>query len=77
MAKQNRIRSIMWHLRWLVRSTADINPRQSGLVRPRTDINYISSKVMQGLDTHIYMYIVIWTLFKPQKFHFYPQLPNE
>ena len=35
-AKQSRIKSIAWHLRWLVRTRADLRP--SGLVRPRTDI---------------------------------------
>ena len=33
-----RIKSTVWHLRWLVRTRADINPQPSGLVRPRTDI---------------------------------------
>ena len=37
-AKQSRIKSIAWHLRWLVRTRADISLRPSGLVRPRTDI---------------------------------------
>ena len=36
--KQSRIKSIAWHLRWLVRTRADISLRPSGLVRPRTDI---------------------------------------
>ena len=27
----------MWHLRWLVRTRADISQRPSGLVSPRTD----------------------------------------
>ena len=38
MAKQSRIKSIAWHLRWHVRTRADISLRPSGLVRPRTDI---------------------------------------
>ena len=38
VVKQSRIKSIMWHLRWLVRTRADINLWPSGLVRPRTDI---------------------------------------
>ena len=37
-AKQSRIKSIAWNLRWLVRTRADIGLRPSGLVRPRTDI---------------------------------------
>ena len=37
-AKQSRIKSIAWHLRWLVRTRADISLRPCGLVRPRTDI---------------------------------------
>ena len=37
-AKQSRIKSNAWHLRWLVRTRADISLRPSGLVRPRTDI---------------------------------------
>ena len=37
-AKQSRIKSIAWHLRWLVRTRAAISLRPSGLVRPRTDI---------------------------------------
>ena len=37
-AKQSRIKSIAWHLRWLVRTSADISLRPSELVRPRTDI---------------------------------------
>ena len=38
VAKQSRIKSIAWHLRWLVRTRADISLRPSELVRPRTDI---------------------------------------
>ena len=37
-AKQKRIKNIMWHLRWLVRTRADISLWPSELVRPRTDI---------------------------------------
>ena len=37
-AKQSRIKSIACHLRWLVRTRADIGLRPSGLVRSRTDI---------------------------------------
>ena len=37
-AKQSRIKSIAWHLRWHVRTRADISLRPSGLVRPITDI---------------------------------------
>ena len=37
-AKQSRIKNITWHLRWLVRTRADISLRPSGLVRPRADI---------------------------------------
>ena len=38
VAKQSRIKGIAWHLRWHVRTRADISLRPSGLVRPRTDI---------------------------------------
>ena len=38
VAKQGRIKTITWHLRWLVRTRADISLRPSGLVRSRTDI---------------------------------------
>ena len=38
VAKQSRIKSIVWHLRWFVRTRADISLRPSGLVRLRTDI---------------------------------------
>ena len=37
VAKQSRIKSIAWHLRWLERTRADISLQPSGLVRPRTD----------------------------------------
>ena len=37
-AKQSRIKSIAWHLRWFVRTRADISLQPSVLVRSRTDI---------------------------------------
>ena len=37
-ANQSRIKSIVWHLRWPVRTRADISLRPSELVRSRTDI---------------------------------------
>ena len=37
-AKQSRIKSNAWHLRWHVRTRADISLQPSGVVRPRTDI---------------------------------------
>ena len=37
-AKQSGIKNIVWHLRWLERTRADISLRPSGLVRPRIDI---------------------------------------
>ena len=37
-AKQSRIKSIAWHLGWLVRTRANISLRPSGLARPRIDI---------------------------------------
>ena len=37
-AKQSRIKSIVWNLRWLVRTRVDITLQPSGLVRSRTDI---------------------------------------
>ena len=38
VAKQSRIKSVAWHLRWLVRTRADIGLQPSGLVRSRTNI---------------------------------------
>ena len=38
VAKQSRIKSIAWHMRYLVKTRADISLWPSGLVRPRTDI---------------------------------------
>ena len=32
-AKQSRIKNIMWHLRWLVRTRADIKLQPIGLLR--------------------------------------------
>ena len=46
-AKQSRIKSIAWHLRWLVRTRADISLRPSGLVRLRTDIKLRSSALVK------------------------------
>ena len=37
VAKQSGMKSIVWHLGWLVRARADISLLPSGL-RPRTDI---------------------------------------
>ena len=37
-AKQSRIKNIVCHLRWLVRTRADIKLRPSALIRARTDI---------------------------------------
>ena len=62
-AKQSRIKSIVWHLRWLVRTRANISLWPSGLVRSRTDIklrpsafvrtrtnfNSLICKIIQGL----------------------------
>ena len=47
-AKQSRIKSIVWHLRWLVRARADISLRPSGLVRPRTDIKLRPSELVRS-----------------------------
>ena len=47
-AKQSRIKSIAWHLRWLVRTRADIGLQQSGLVRSRTDIKLQPSKLVRS-----------------------------
>ena len=38
VAKQSRIKGIVRHLRWLVKTRADLSLRSSGLVRPGTDI---------------------------------------
>ena len=46
-AKQSRIKSIAWHLRWLVRTRADISLRPSGLVRSRTDIKLWPSELVR------------------------------
>ena len=46
-AKQSRIKSIAWHLRWLVRTRADIGLRPSGLVRSRTDIKLWPSEFIR------------------------------
>ena len=47
-AKQSRIKSIAWHLRWLVRTRADIGLRPSGLVRSRTDIKLRPSELVRS-----------------------------
>ena len=47
-AKPSRIKSIAWHLRWLVRTRADISLRPSGLVRPRTDIKLWPSELVRS-----------------------------
>ena len=51
-AKQSRI---IWHLRWLVRTRADISLRPSGLVKSRTDIKLQpSSLVRTGTDIELW-----------------------
>ena len=45
-AKQSRIKNIVWHLRWLVRTGADISLQPSGLVRPRNDIKLRPSRLV-------------------------------
>ena len=47
-AKQSRIKSIAWHLRWLVRTRADIGLRPSGLVRSRTDMKLQPSELVRS-----------------------------
>ena len=47
-AKQSRIKSIAWHLRWLVRTRADIGLRPSGLVRLRADIKLWPSQLVRS-----------------------------
>ena len=47
-ANQSRIKSIVWHLRWLVRTRADISLRPSGLVRSRTDIKLQPSESVRS-----------------------------
>ena len=56
-AKQSRIKSIMWHLRWLVRTRVDISLQPSGLVRARTDINWIGKVIQVLIQKQIYMQI--------------------
>ena len=46
-AKQSRI-NIAWHLRWLVRTRADIGLQPSGLVRSRTDIKLRPSELVRS-----------------------------
>ena len=48
VAKQSRIKSIAWHLRWHVRTRADIGLRPSGLVRSRTDIKLRPSELVRS-----------------------------
>ena len=48
VAKQSRIKSIAWHLRWLVRTRADIGLRPSGLARSRTDIKLRPSELVRS-----------------------------
>ena len=48
-AKQSRIKSIAWHLRWLVRTRADISLRPSESVRPRTDIKLAMAKCIRKI----------------------------
>ena len=47
-AKQSRIKSIAWCLRWLVRTRADIGLQPSGLVRSRTDIKLQPSELVRS-----------------------------
>ena len=47
VAKQSRIKNIVWHLRWLVRTRADICLWQGGLIRPRTDIKLCPSALVR------------------------------
>ena len=51
-AKQSRIKGIVWHLRWLVKTRVDISLRPNGLVMQKNDIKVVANwigKVMQGL----------------------------
>ena len=48
VAKQSRIKSIVWHLRWPVITRADISLRISGLVRSRTDIKLQPSELVRS-----------------------------
>ena len=43
-AKQSTIKSIVWHLRWPVRTRADISLQPNGLVRSRTDNYQVAAK---------------------------------
>ena len=49
-AKQSRIKSIAWHLRWLVRPRADISLQPSGLARPRTNIRFAAKCIRKNKD---------------------------
>ena len=50
-AKQSRIKSIVWHLRWLVGTRADVSLLPGGSVRPRTDIKLQPSTLLRtGTD---------------------------
>ena len=47
VVKQSGIKSIVWHLRWLVRTRADISLQPSGFARPRTDIKLRPSALVR------------------------------
>ena len=46
-AKQSRIKRIIWHLRWLASTRADISLQPSGLVRPKIDIKLRPSALVR------------------------------
>ena len=49
-AKQSRIKRVIWHLRWLASTRADISLQPSGSVRSKTDIKlWPSTLVRTGL----------------------------
>ena len=68
-AKQSRIKSIAWYLKWLVRTRADISLRPSGLVRPRTDIKLWPSESLRSktdIKVRPSAFIRTWTDIKLQ-----------
>ena len=46
-AKQSRIKRIIWHLRWVASTRADISLRLSGSVRTKTDIKLRPSTLVR------------------------------
>ena len=52
VAKQSRIKSIAWHLRWLVRTRADISLRPSGY---QVEANWIGKIIQEQIYMQIFL----------------------